>query len=285
MLNLRGAVKARKTQAARAAGTDDADRITGFALARNRLQILHRLERALEMPMALLGVVWLGLMVVELVWGLGPAGANAVTLIWFAFILDFLLRFVVAPRKLVYLRRNWFTAVALLLPALRMLRFARLFRVVAKLRGVQLIRILSSINRGMKALGNTMQRRGFGYVLALTMIVTLAGAAGMLYFERDAPGSGLNDFWTALWWTAMIVTTMGSETWPKTAEGRTLCLFLAIYAFAVFGYVTGTIATFFIGRDAEEHNARAAPHGELDTLRAEIAALREEIRAARRDGP
>jgi len=235
--------------------------------------------------MALLGVVWLGLMVVELVRGLGPAGANAVTLIWLAFILDFLLRFVVAPRKLAYLRRNWFTAVALLLPALRMLRFARLFRVVARLRSVQLIRILSSINRGMKALGKTMQRRGFGYVLALTVIVTLAGAAGMLFFERDAPGSGLNDFWTALWWTAMIVTTMGSETWPKTAEGRTLCLFLAIYAFAVFGYVTGTIATFFIGRDAEESSVRTAPKGELDALRAEIAALRQELRAARRDGP
>lgn len=277
-------MEARKTHTANEPETGDVNRATGFALAKNRLQILHRLERALETPMALLGVVWLGLMVVELVWGLGRAGANTVTLIWLAFILDFLLRFVVAPRKLTYLRRNWFTAVALLLPALRMLRFARLFKVVARLRGVQLIRILSSINRGMKALGNTMQRRGFGYVLALTVIVTLAGAAGMLYFERDAPGSGLNDFWTALWWTAMIVTTMGSETWPKTAEGRTLCLFLAIYAFAVFGYVTGTIATFFIGRDAEESNARAAPHGELDTLRAEIAALRKEIHAARREG-
>lgn len=34
-----------------------------------------------------------------------------------------------------------------------------------------------------------------------------------------------------------------------------LCLFLAIYAFAAFGYVTGTIATYFIGRDTEEDNA------------------------------
>ncbi len=35
----------------------------------------------------------------------------------------------------------------------------------------------------MRALGASMGRRGFGYVVALTMIVTLAGAAGMYAFE------------------------------------------------------------------------------------------------------
>ena len=253
---------------------ENANGAVSRALARNRLWILRRLERALEIPMALLGVVWLVLMVVEFVWGLGRAGANMVTAIWAAFIADFVLRFVLAPRKLAYLRSNWFTAIALLLPALRMLRFARIFRVLARLRGVQLVRILSSVNRGMKALGKTMQRRGFGYVLALTTVVTLAGAAGMLFFERNVPDSGLTDFWTALWWTAMIMTTMGSESWPKTPEGRALCLFLAVYAFAVFGYVTGAIATFFIGRDAEDGGQH-----DIELLRGDIAELRDEIRA------
>ena len=118
-------------------------------------------------------------------------------------------------------------------------------------------------------------------MLALTVLVTLAGAAGMLFFERDAPGSGLTDFWTALWWTAMIVTTMGSESWPKTPEGRALCLFLAIYAFAVFGYVTGTIATYFIGRDVEDDRAEVAGQAGLDAMRREIADLRQEIRSLR----
>jgi len=34
----------------------------------------------------------------------------------------------------------------------------------------------------------------------------------------------------ALWWTAMIMTTMGSQYWPQTIEGRMLCVFLALYA-------------------------------------------------------
>lgn len=251
-----------------------------FELSRNRLQILRRLEGALDTPMAFLGMVWLGLMVTELVWGLSGFGTHIATFIWGVFILDFLLRLTLAPRKLHYLRRNWLTAIALLLPALRILRFARLFRVLARLRGLQLVRILSSINRSMKGLGKTMRRRGFGYVLGLTAIVTIAGAAGMLSFESRVPHEdGLHDFWTALWWTAMVVTTMGSGYWPHTPEGRMLCLFLAIYAFAVFGYVTGTIATYFIGRDAAETKAEEAGQDNIDMLRAEIFALREEVRA------
>ncbi|MFN7146641.1 MAG: ion channel, partial [Myxococcota bacterium] len=57
------------------------------------------------------------------------------------------------------------------------------------------------------------------------------------------------DYATALWWTAMLLTTMGSETWPRTAEGRVLCLLLAVYGFAMFGYVTAALASLFVRAD------------------------------------
>jgi voltage-gated potassium channel len=114
-----------------------------------------------------------------------------------------------------------------------------------------------------------MRRRGFGYVLALTLVVTFVGAAGMYALERDAPDGGFDGYGAALWWTAMVITTMGSEYWPKTTDGRVLCLFLALYAFAVFGYVTATLATFFIGRDTES-DAES-----VGALKRELAALRE----------
>ena len=34
------------------------------------------------------------------------------------------------------------------------------------------------------------------------------------------------------------MTTLGSEYWPKSTEGRLLCFLLAVYAFAVWGYIT-----------------------------------------------
>lgn len=249
-----------------------------FAIARQRLQILRRIERGLETPMALLGIAWLGLLVLELVRGLDSRGQLMVLVIWAIFVLDFLLRLVLAPRKWHFLRRHWLTLLALLLPALRLFRVVRLLRVLARLRGLQLLRLLSSINRGMRALGSTMRRSGFGYVLALTIAVVITGAAGMLFFERQAApaGSGLQDFQTALWWTAMIITTMGSEYWPRTAEGRALCLLLAIYAFAVFGYVTAAIASLLIGQ-RERPGQAAVAAAEPDSLHEEIVALRAEV--------
>ena len=109
------------------------------------------------------------------------------------------------------------------------------------------------------------------------VLVAFAGAAGMYSFENGAPG-GLNSYAEALWWTTMVMTTMGSQYWPQTFEGRVLCVFLALYAFAVFGYVTATLATFFIGRDAENDEAELAGAKQLAALREEVIALREEIR-------
>ena len=250
-------------------------------LERERIELLDRLEERLELPMLVLALLWLALLVLELVRGESRWFEVIGTVIWVVFIADFSLKLGLAPDKAAYLRRNWLTALALLLPALRVARIARAARMMRLARaqgGVRLVRILGSINRGMRALGTHLERRGFGYVAGLTLIVTFTGAAGMYAFERAAPGSTLESFGSALWWTAMLMTTMGSEYWPRTFEGRFLCLFLAVYAFAIFGYVTASIATFFLGRDAEDERTEVAGSRDVRALRQELAMLRDEIR-------
>jgi voltage-gated potassium channel len=113
-------------------------------------------------------------------------------------------------------------------------------------------RLLGAMNRGMRTLAFGFHQRGLGYLVLLTGLVVVTGAAGMYRFEFEAPGGpGFSDYGTALWWTAMLLTTMGSDYWPRTAEGRLLCLILAVYAFAVFGYVTAAIAAYFVGKDTD----------------------------------
>ena len=250
------------------------------ALKNERYELLRRLEDSLETPMLVLAFVWLALLVGELIWGESLMFEVLGTIIWVIFILDFAVAFVLAPHKIAYLKNNWLTALSLLVPALRLFRFSRVFRLfrLARMgRSLRLLRVVSSLNRGMRALGASLSRRGFGYILALTVLVTFTGAAGMYAFENAAPG-GLKSYGEALWWTTMVLTTMGSQYWPLTIEGRVLCVFLALYAFAVFGYVTATLATFFIGRDAEDDEAELAGARQLAALREEMIALREEIR-------
>lgn len=96
----------------------------------------------------------------------------------------------------------------------------------------------------------------------------------MYAFENEVPmESGLHNYSAAFWWTAMLMTTMGSDYSPKTPEGQVLCFFLALYAFAVFGYVTATLATFFIGRDADDDEAELAGAKSIQLLQGEIQEL------------
>ncbi|MEO6638849.1 MAG: ion transporter, partial [Ginsengibacter sp.] len=178
-------------------------------LARERNQLLTSVEKFLEGPMIFLGFVWLVLLVIELIWGLTKPLQYTSLTIWIIFIIDFLIKFILAPDKVIFMKRNWLTAISLLIPALRVFRIFRFVRLLRGLKGIRLVRIVSSLNRSMKSLGATMQRRGFGYVMAIIIIVTFAGAAGMYALENPTPG--FDTYGMALWWTAMKVITAGNE--------------------------------------------------------------------------
>ncbi|HEX6966663.1 MAG TPA: ion transporter [Gemmatimonadaceae bacterium] len=252
------------------------------ALDDQRHELLRHLSDVLEGPMVVLGLAWLVLLVMDLVRGLAPFLQVAVETIWVIFILYFLLELGVAPHKWEYLKHNWLTVISLFVPALRVFRIARTLRVVRLARAtpeLQLVRVVGSINRGMAALKESFGRRGFGYVVAATVLVTFAGAAGMYAFEHGLPGGGFDTYGASLWWTAMLMTTMGSQAWPTSPGGRMLALILALYAFTVFGYVTATLASYFIDRDAEEPQASIAGAKTVEALRTEVAALRADIQS------
>jgi voltage-gated potassium channel len=207
--------------------------------------------------------------------------------------------------------------LSLVVPALRVLRFARIayiLRAARATRGLRLVSVVGSINRGMRGLRETLRKRGFAYIMLLTLVVNLVGAAGMFAFENrlENGGIGLQSYGEAVWWTAMIMTTLGSDYWPQTAEGRLLTLLISLYGFAIFGYITATLATFFVGQEAMEtdedpidneppplsdqpgepeqpptrvrkEEGTLASAASVRALREEVRALRGEIAALRED--
>lgn len=248
-------------------------------LTRERYKLLRSIENILDGPMILLGFVWLIILISELLFGvIAPLEYLSIG-IWVIFIIDFLVKLLLAPNKLTYLKSQWLTAISLFIPALRIFRMLRFIRVLRGFHGVRLVRILASMNRGVRSLGATMQRRGFGYVMTLVLVMTFAGAAVMHAIER--PNPGFDSYSMALYWTAMRVITAGSEFSPQTPEGRMLAFLLALFGYTIFGYITATLATYFIGRDAEEKNAPVAGAKDVSEVRQQlrlISAMLEEIK-------
>jgi voltage-gated potassium channel len=249
-----------------------------------RWRLLRTIDRLLARPLDVLAVVWLVLLVVELAWGGDARLERLILAIWGIFIADFVLDMVIAPDRLGYIRRNWLTLLSLLLPALRVfraLRALRVLRAARSIRSIGVLRVLTSLNRGMAALARTFGRRNLGFVVALTIAVIMVGAAGMAFLESPEalretgqPGPGLPSYGEALWWTAMLLTTIGSQYWPVTLEGRVLAWLLSVYGVAIFGYITAAIASHFIDSDRAALDRRDVP---VVALVAEVAALRARI--------
>lgn len=242
--------------------------------------MLHKLEQKTETPLVVLGFIWLVLVIIDLLNRTTPILDILSAIIWIIFIIDFLLRFFLSPTKLKYLRNNVITIISLVIPAFRLLRIFRVFRLFRLTRGLRLVKIIGSINRGMNALSSTMGRRKFGYVLLLTLFVIFVGSAGMYAFERDA-GEGFSSYGNSVWWTGMIITSLGSEFWPKTVEGRILGFIISLYGFTVFGYFTAVLASFFVGRDAENQNGPVAGSKEINELKDEIKKLTEALKTTK----
>jgi voltage-gated potassium channel len=254
--------------------------------ARLRWRVLADMERRFEPVMAGLGLLWLVLFIIDFVHGLDGFLSTISTLVWVLFILDFGVRLLVAPDRWTYLKRNWLTAISLALPALRVLRIAAMLRVLRAARaarGVRLLRAVTSMNRGMHALGRTLKRRGIWYIGALSAAVTFAGAAGMYALEPHAihGASGFTGYGDALWWTSMIMTTLGSAYWPQTGEGRMLAFLISLYAIGVFGYITASLASFLVGREAASPESDVPGAAEVKSLMREIAAMRKDLQSLR----
>lgn len=248
-------------------------------LDEQREQLLQRVSNWLDTPMAILALIWTALLVFELAAG-PPAGWTERIyqldgLIWVLFLIHFLFEFAIAPRKITYLRTHWLTAVSVFLPFLRIVRLARAVRA---LRTLSLARIVLTTNRATRAAADILIEHRFGYVVTVVLIVVLLGAAGVAFFERDVPGAPLGDFGEALWWAAALITTVNVGSEPVTVEARIIALLIRVVGVALFGYVAGSIASYFVGqRERGREQSRRIELEELRRLVEELRLLRAEL--------
>ena len=233
--------------------------------------------------MTVLAVIFLALLIVQYTISLSPEWARRVNAvqyaIWGVFVIDFVLRLALAPSKIQYLRHNWLTALATLLPALRAFRA---IQVVTVLRSAQTAQVIPVAGRGLLALRRLFERFVPLYIAGLTGVILFLSAAGMLAIERHATRPNITNFGDALWWSAATITTIGSEKYPVTDEGRALAVLVMLYGLAFAGYIAATLVTLLIGQQPSGSD-------EVSALRDEIAALRAALEArgdipARRGG-
>jgi voltage-gated potassium channel len=228
----------------------------------NRERLAAILERRLDIPMAVLAVVWAGLVAYELV---APARQRAeLTLvgnvIWIIFVVEFLLKLAVSGHPLRFLRRRWPSILFLALPVLRVLRVLRALRA---LRVLPAARVVGSSYRAIGTARSLLGSR-IGFLLVTSAVVIFSGGQ-LFYLVEGEPEQGAGQLGDALWWSANVAISGNLVASPTTVWGRLLAIVLSAYAVVVFASVAATIGAFFIESRAErataEDEAAAAAGG------------------------
>ena len=241
-----------------------------------REDLRGRLDRYLDVPLALASVLMVLLAIIELSGEVGEPWRGRLAALgwslWGLFFVEFAVKFALAPVKRAYLRRNWLDVLVLLVPFLRFLKVLSVLRASSAL---PLFRLAVFGGRGSGATLTLLRRRRLGQLAIVSVLVVLLGAAAGLLLEAGAPGAPIEGFGDALWWSAALVTTVGSEIYPVTAGGRVLGILLMLYAVGIFSYFIASIASVLVGLDARQgpEEARREEEGvrldtrEVETLR------------------
>ncbi|MGX7823894.1 ion channel [Actinokineospora sp. 24-640] len=225
-------------------------------------------EARTELSLTGLALLFLGIYAwqvldVDMGRGLHNALEVALAVIWALFAADYVIRLVLARRKLRFMRRHVLDLLAVALPMVRQLRALRLLTV---------LRVLN------KRFGSGLRGRVGVYVAGTTLLIGLASALAVLDAERRDPDANITTFGDALWWTLTTITTVGyGDRFPVTAEGRLVAATLMIGGIALIGVATGTIASWFLEKIAGAEDTDQSTYAEVTAMREELAALRAEI--------
>ncbi|MDP9021019.1 MAG: ion transporter [Actinomycetota bacterium] len=205
-------------------------------------------EERLDVPMAVLAVVWAGLVAYELV---APAGqrdelALVGNVIWVLFVVEFVAKLWVSGNPVRFLRRRWPSVLFLALPALRVLR------VVRALRAVRLLPAARVVGSSYRAIGTARSLLGgrVVFLVATSAVVVFSGAQLLFLTERLADGRapGLGE---ALWWSANLALSGSLVFQPVSLLSRLVSVVLSIYAVVVFASVAAALGAFLIESRAE----------------------------------
>ena len=247
-----------------------------------REALREKLDRYLDVPLALASVVVVLLVVIQLTGEVsGPWRGRLEAFswgLWGLFFLEFVVKFALAPVKRVYLREHWLDVLIVLLPFLRFLRAARVLRAS---RALPIFRLLVFGGRGSGSTLALLKRRRLGQLAIVSFMVILIGAAVGFLLESGAPDSKMEDFGDALWWSATLTTTVGSEVSPVTTGGRVLAFALMLYAIGVFSYFIASIASVIVESDARQPPDEDAK-GSVELSEYELAALRSILKRSER---
>lgn len=165
--------------------------------------------------------------------------------IYFIFLADSVVRFLLSKEKKNYWKHNIFDLIAVI-PF-------DLFTASPSGSIFKLLKVIAYFLRVFDNLKDILFTNGFIYSLCATILITLIGSVG-IYFAEKGISQSINSFGDALWWSFVTVTTVGyGDISPTTVIGRVIACLLMFSGIGFLGILTSTISTYFITKSFQKN--------------------------------
>jgi voltage-gated potassium channel len=181
---------------------------------------------------------------------------SALAVIWIAFIIDYVARFILANDKAVFFRHNLIDLLSVIVP------FFRPFLLLMYLRRLRFF-------RGRK--GSSVRARLIVYAASFAVMYIYVLSLAVYATERHAPGASITSYGDALWWAMETISTVGyGDFVPITVPGRIYASMLMLGGMVIVGLTTATVVSFLGERVQTAHRAalleaqHATKHRESD---------------------
>lgn len=198
--------------------------------------------------------------------------------IWGIFLVELLFRSFwsrVGYRSSLFLAAVVILSFPLLPAALGLIRVVRLSKIL------RLARLVGVTVRGMGGMRAVLGRRSVIYAGAISILIILAGAAGIALLEPQTVHGGFED---GVWWAIVTATTVGyGDIAPTTFFGRSIAVLLMFTGVGLISTLSASITTHLLGQ--QENADQAAIKCQLDRLEKLLSAMEADQAARSKNQP
>jgi len=243
---------------------------TSASLTPEQLRVRERWQSRWNLPIILAAVVPLFVSSPDTRWVQVVVGLGS----WIVFVIDLVVQRRIVPSYLHERRgRIDLAIVVITFP----------YYLIPGVSGGSAILLLARLTRVVRVLLVTAGLRRFGarlgkVALVAGSVVLIASLAA--YQAEHATNPEFKTIGDALWWGIVTLTTVGyGDIVPITTAGRFAGIAIMFTGIGVLGVLAGSLAELFHLDEPSSAEASPAQAGSAPPLHAELAALRDELRA------
>ena len=180
------------------------------------------LKAKLDVPMAILAVLWVVVIVASLILEENSPIRNSLEgldwIIWFVFLAEYLTLVLLAEERIYYIRHNILDLVIVFLPALRVLRFAK---------ALEIFKDVTVFSETFREVELFLHHKRIYHLLFLAFFVVATGGV-LIHFVEASYNPIFERYAHSFWWAMVTMMTFGqSDINPVSSLGQVIEVVLA----------------------------------------------------------